>query len=66
MRHLQRVLDALPPGSQVPPTDVNVESIPVVSVSVSPGISRADVIAPLLAADSSRGSVSWLGMTRIM
>jgi NAD(P)-dependent dehydrogenase (short-subunit alcohol dehydrogenase family) len=72
MRHLQRVLDALPSGSQVPPTDVNSQSIPVVSdkvqrsnivaISVSPGISRTDVIAPLLAADSSRGSVSWGGM----
>jgi hypothetical protein len=74
MRHLQRVLDALPPGSQVPPTDVNAQSIPVVGdnlkvqrsnivpISVSPGISRADVVAPLLAVDSSRGSVSWLGM----
>ena len=72
MRHLQRVLDALPSGSQVPRTDVNSHSIPVVSdkvqrsnvvaVSVSPGISRTDVVAPLLAADSSRGGVSWLGM----
>jgi len=72
MRHLQRVLDALPSGSQVPPTDVNSQSIPVVSdkvqrsnivsISVSPGISRADVVAPLLAADSSRGGVAWLGM----
>ena len=72
MRHLQRVLDALPSGSQVPRTDVNSQAIPVVSdkvqrsnivaVSVSPGISRTDVVAPLLAADSSRGSVSWGGM----
>ena len=71
MRHLQRVLDALPSGAQVPQTDVHSQSIPVVSdkvqrsniaaVSVSPGISRTDVIAPLLAADSSRGSVSWAG-----
>jgi len=72
MRHLQRVLDALPSGSQVPRTDVNSQSIPVVSdkvqrsnivaVSVSPGISRKDVIAPLLAADSSRGNVSPVGI----
>jgi hypothetical protein len=72
MRHLQRVLDALPSGSQVPRTDVNSQSIPVVSdkvqrsnivtLSVSPGISRTDVVAPLLAADSSRGGVSWGGM----
>lgn len=72
MRHLQRVLDALPSGAQVPKTDVHSQSIPVVSdkaqrsnvvaVSVSPGISRTDVIAPLLGADSSRGSVSWAGI----
>ena len=72
MRHLQRVLDALPSGAQVPQTDVHSQSIPVVSdkvqrsnvvaVSVSPGVSRTDVIAPLLAADSSRGSVSWAGV----
>jgi hypothetical protein len=72
MRHLQRVLDALPSGSQVPRTDANSQAIPVVSdkvqrsnivaVSVSPGISRTDVVAPLLAADSSWGSVSWGGM----
>jgi hypothetical protein len=73
MRHLQRVLDALPSGSQVPRTDVNSQSIPVVSdkvqrsnivaVSVSPGISRTNVVAPLLAADTSRDGASWLGMT---
>ncbi|KAI0282877.1 hypothetical protein BGY98DRAFT_954054 [Russula aff. rugulosa BPL654] len=62
MRHLQRVLDALPSGAQVPPTDVNAQSIPVVSDKVHVQTSRADVVAPLLAADSSRGSVSWLGM----
>jgi hypothetical protein len=72
IRHLQRVLDALPSGSQVPRTDVSSQSIPVVSdkdqrsnivaVSVSPGISRTDVVAPLLGADTSCGGVSWLGM----
>lgn len=72
MRHLQRVLDALPSGAQVPQTDVHSQSIPVVSdkaqrsnivaVSVSPGISRTDVMAPLLAADSSRDGVSWAGV----
>jgi hypothetical protein len=72
MRHLQRVLDALPSGSQVPRTDVHAQSIPVVSdkvqrsnivaVSVSPGISRTDVIAPLLAADTTRGNTSWGGI----
>ncbi|KAI0046462.1 hypothetical protein FA95DRAFT_1560111 [Auriscalpium vulgare] len=72
MRHLQRVLDALPTGAQVPRTDVNAHSIPVVSdkvqrsnivaVSVSPGISRTDVIAPLLGAGRSGGKVSWGGL----
>lgn len=55
-RHLQRVLDALPSSGQIPRTEEN--TIPVVSekvqksnivaVSVCPGISRADTIAPLL------------------
>ncbi|KAH9006199.1 hypothetical protein EDB86DRAFT_2872290 [Lactarius hatsudake] len=76
MRHLQRVLDALPSGSQVPRTSVSSQTIPVVSdkvqrsnivaVSVSPGISRTDVVASLFAADSSRGGVSWLGMILYM
>ncbi|KZT22434.1 hypothetical protein NEOLEDRAFT_1137867 [Neolentinus lepideus HHB14362 ss-1] len=58
-RHLQRVLDALPSGAQVPTTDES-STVPVVSdkaqrsnivaVSVSPGISRADTIAGLLGA----------------
>ncbi|KII95450.1 hypothetical protein PLICRDRAFT_48409 [Plicaturopsis crispa FD-325 SS-3] len=58
-RHLQRVLDALPTGAQVPKTEEN--AVPVVSqasqasnivaVSVSPGISRSDTIAPLLGVD---------------
>ncbi|KAI0263823.1 hypothetical protein BC834DRAFT_295657 [Gloeopeniophorella convolvens] len=72
MRHLQRVLDALPDGAQVPRTDVAAQAIPVVSaraqrsnivaVAVSPGVSRADVVAPLLAADAARGAVAWHGM----
>jgi hypothetical protein len=63
-RHLQRVLDALPSGGQVPKTDDN--TIPVVSeksqksnivaVSVCPGISRSDTIAPLLNAGQSSDS----------
>ncbi|KAG5644298.1 hypothetical protein DXG03_008716 [Asterophora parasitica] len=58
-RHLQRILDALP-TAQVPKTDEG-STIPIVSpktqksnivsVCVSPGISRADTIAPLLNAD---------------
>ncbi|KAG6826283.1 hypothetical protein H0H92_000453 [Tricholoma furcatifolium] len=59
-QHLQRVLDALP-AAQVPKTDEGTSSVPVinpkvqksniVAVSVSPGISRVDTIAPLLNAD---------------
>ncbi|KAG6889536.1 hypothetical protein C0992_004795 [Termitomyces sp. T32_za158] len=59
-RHLQRVLDALP-AAQVPKTDKGSSVVPVINpktqrsniiaVSVSPGISRADTIAPLLNAD---------------
>ncbi|TFK50908.1 hypothetical protein OE88DRAFT_1700544 [Heliocybe sulcata] len=61
-RHLQRILDALPSGAQVPTTD-ETSSVPVVSdklqrsnivaVSVSPGMSRADTVAGLLGADSA-------------
>ena len=60
-RHLQRILDSMPQGSHVPKAEEN--SVPIVntklqrsnivSISVSPGISRADTIAPLLAADWS-------------
>ncbi|RDB20573.1 putative oxidoreductase C19A8.06 [Hypsizygus marmoreus] len=59
-RHLQRILDALP-NAQVPKTDDTTSTVPVVSskvqksnivaLSVSPGISRVDTIAPLLNAD---------------
>ncbi|CAL1711716.1 unnamed protein product [Somion occarium] len=63
-RHLQRVLDALPnrgpsldgssnskdaPNAHAPPTKPRHSNI--ISVSVSPGISRADTMAPLLHAD---------------
>ncbi|KAI6043472.1 hypothetical protein EDC04DRAFT_2562686 [Pisolithus marmoratus] len=56
--HLQRVLDALP-GGPPPGTDGNtvhvvsgkVQKSNIVAVSVCPGISRADTIAPLLNAD---------------
>jgi hypothetical protein len=61
-RHLQRVLDALP-SAQVPSTSDASSIVPVVSpkaqrsnivaVSVSPGISRSDTVAPLLQADGS-------------
>jgi hypothetical protein len=68
-RHLQRILDALPSSGQLPKTDDHAGSgssssaIPIVSdksqksnivaISVCPGISRADTIAPLLNADLS-------------
>ncbi|KAG1718828.1 hypothetical protein EDB19DRAFT_1899041 [Suillus lakei] len=57
-RHLQRVLDALPSGGQIPKTDdstihvvsdkVQKSNIVTVSESVCPGLSRSDTIAPLL------------------
>jgi hypothetical protein len=34
MRHLQQVLNAFPSRLQVPPTDVNAQSIPIVSDKV--------------------------------
>ncbi|KAK0458734.1 uncharacterized protein EV420DRAFT_1540217 [Desarmillaria tabescens] len=71
-RHIQRILDALP-SAQVPKTDTSSSSIPVidaktqksniVAVSVSPGISRVDTIAPLLHADwTGRFGWSYLGV----
>ncbi|KAI0032398.1 hypothetical protein K488DRAFT_50003 [Vararia minispora EC-137] len=72
MRHLQRVLDALPSGGQVPRTDALAQTVTVISgkkqrsnivaVSVSPGVNRSDVVAPLLGADFSRGVTSWRGL----
>ena len=64
-RHLQRVLDALPSSGQVPKTDdPSGSTVPIVSpraqksnivaVSVCPGISRTDVIAPMLGVGRSR------------
>ena len=57
-RHLQRILDSMPQSSQAPKVDgevVNVASSKlqrsnVVAVAVSPGITKTDTIAPLLAA----------------
>jgi hypothetical protein len=70
-RHLQRILDALP-SAQVPRTDDATSTIPVVSpktqrsniiaVSVSPGISRVDTVAPLLNADWTSSKVSIIGV----
>lgn len=61
-RHLQRVLDALPSGGQVPKTDDStihvvsdkVQKSNIVAVSVCPGLSRSDTIAPLLSAVRGR------------
>lgn len=69
-RHLQRVLDALPNNKQVPRTDGPAVTIVsgkkqrsnIVAVSVSPGISRADVVAPLLGAESIVRPRSWRGL----
>lgn len=71
-RHIQRVLDALP-AAQIPKTEVNSSTIPVanssaqksniVTIAVSPGISRVDTIAPLLNADwTSPFGWSYLGV----
>ncbi|KAF9055932.1 hypothetical protein BJ165DRAFT_459711 [Panaeolus papilionaceus] len=72
-RHLQRVLDALPTGAQVPKTEEGISAVPVVSskhqksnivaVTVCPGFSRVDTVAPLLNADwASRHGCSKLGV----
>lgn len=69
-RHLQRVLDALPNNKQVPRTDGPAVTIVsnkkqrsnIVAVSVSPGVSRADVVAPLLGAESLVRPRSWRGL----
>ena len=69
MRHLQRVLDALPSGGQVPKTDEasvrvvsdKVQKSNIVAVSVCPGISRADTVAALLKANTTQARRSVLG-----
>ncbi|KAI0074863.1 hypothetical protein K474DRAFT_1647473 [Panus rudis PR-1116 ss-1] len=69
-RHLQRILDALPnqradaagkpdPKAAPPPPNPAFQHSNIVSVSVCPGISRADTIAPLLQADNSSGADGW-------
>ena len=68
-RHLQRILDSMPQSSQAPKVDSEVVGVVnsklqrsnVVTVSVSPGITKTDTIAPLLAArreDRSRFAVT--------
>lgn len=62
-RHLQRVLDALPSGGQIPKTDDStihvvsekMQKSNIVAVCVCPGLSRSDTIAPLLNANRGRG-----------
>lgn len=69
MRHLQRVLDALPSGGQVPKTDETtvrvvsdkIQKSNIVAVSVCPGISRADTVAALLKANNTQLRRSILG-----
>lgn len=61
-RHLQRVLDALPSGGPPPGADGHtvhvvsgkVQKSNIVAVSVCPGISRSDIIAPLFNAGGFR------------
>lgn len=69
VRHLQRVLDALPSGGQLPKTDETtvrvvsdkVQKSNIVAVSVCPGISRADTVATLLKASGTQARRSMLG-----
>lgn len=61
-RHLQRILDALPSGGQIPKTDDStihvvsekMQKSNIVAVCVCPGLSRLDTIAPLLNAVRGR------------
>jgi hypothetical protein len=58
-RHLQRIFDSMPQSSQVPKVEgealkvvsSKLQRSNVVAISVSPGITKTDTIAPLLAAD---------------
>lgn len=69
MHHLQRVLDALPSGGQVPKTDETsirvvsekAQKSNIVALSVCPGISRADTVATLLKANRNQARRSILG-----
>ncbi|KAJ7468993.1 hypothetical protein FB451DRAFT_1255464 [Mycena latifolia] len=65
-RHLQRVLDALPappvPASDGPTTRPAAQKSNIVAISVSPGVSRAETVAPLLNADWAARSSSVLGI----
>ncbi|KAF9646190.1 hypothetical protein BDM02DRAFT_3073607, partial [Thelephora ganbajun] len=58
-RHLQRILDSMPQNSQTPKVDGEVANVVrsklqrsnIVAVAVSPGITKTDTVAPLLAAN---------------
>jgi hypothetical protein len=58
-RHLQRILDSMPQNAQAPKVDKEDANVThsklqrsnVVTISVSPGITKTDTIAPLLAAN---------------
>ena len=60
-RHLQRILDSMPQNTSTPKVDDEVANVArgrlqrsnVVVVAVSPGITKTDTIAPLLAANRS-------------
>lgn len=68
-RHLQRVFDALPQAPAPNPdtataaaASTKAQKSNIVAVSVSPGFSRPDVIAPILRADFKREDFSVWGM----
>lgn len=68
MRHLQRVLDALPSAPALDPDNASAsvaskrfQKSNIVSVSVSPGFSRHDTIAPLLRASPKASRFSVVG-----
>lgn len=60
-RHLQRILDSMPQNTSTPKVDGEVVNVArsrlqrsnIVAVAVSPGITKTDTIAPLLAANRS-------------
>jgi len=59
-RHLQRILDSMPQGhipkaeeNVIPVVNTKLQRSNIVAVSVSPGISRVDTMAPLMAASTS-------------
>ena len=66
MRHLQRVLDAMPSAPAPKPESAvassKLQKSNVVSVAVSPGLSRADTVAAMLSADKESPRYSVLGL----